>query len=105
MVCPCRKSNKRKTKRKSRRRRLSKKKKYPSRDFFSFAGETEEDKKKRKDFQNKLKTLLNKRVLISSVFKESAEPPISFFYCKWTDSFMAFTTFEVYAHMHDLLIK
>ena len=47
-----------------------------------------------------------KKTLIEVAFKDGYEsplPPIVFPACEWRDGFMGFTTFEVYAQLHDLL--
>jgi len=54
----------------------------------------------------KFKDLRTKKTLIEVEFKEGfspPEPPIVFPACEWRNGFMGFTSFEVYAQLHDLL--
>lgn len=55
-------------------------------------------------FQDKkLANLRSKKILIDVQFKDGVELPIKSRFATWTSGFMGFTSFEVFAHINDLI--
>lgn len=55
--------------------------------------------------EKKFKKLISKKVLIDVEFNDDFEMPIKSRFCGWTSGFMGYTTMEVFAQLHDLLVK